>query len=409
LEHRSISFIAGKTAGDKPGIRRAGKSIPSPSGVRYRHRVRKIFIAAILKSLRLYLVTIFGALTLEAAPAPADAPVVKPAARGETTPVPHGDDAADDPAIWIHPNVPELSLILGTDKQGGLHIYNLDGTERAVIARESHPNNIDVLYGFKLGARTVDLAVMTTRGEHARGLQVWAIDPATREFSDVTAGGTIPILVRDEPYGCGVYKNARTGAAYVFVTSKSGAVEQHLLRVTADEQVTAERVSSYKFRSIVEACVADEELGVVYFGVETSGIWKMPAEPSPDPRPKRIAKVGEHGLRSDVEGLAIYYGPNGTGYLIVSSQGNNTFKVYERGGENRFVTTIAPVAGKYGDVEDTDGIEVTSRALPPLYPKGLFIAQDGGNSPARQNFKLFAWEDIAGTNLLINTSWTPRR
>lgn len=368
-----------------------------------------MFVPAILNSLRLWLVTLFGAWTLEAAPAPAGAPFVKPAARGETAPVPHGDDASDDPAIWIHPSAPELSLILGTDKQGGLHIYHLDGTERAVIARGSHPNNVDVLYGFQLGARTVDLAVMTTRGEHARGLQVWAIDPATREFSDVTAGGTIPILPRDEPYGCGVYKSARTGAAYAFVTSKSGAVEQHLLRANAEERVTAEKVSGYKFKSIVEACVADDELGVVYFGVETGGVWKMSAEPSPDPRPTRIAKVGEHGLRSDVEGLAIYHGPNGTGYLIVSSQGNDTFKIYERGGENRFVATIAPVAGKFGDVEDTDGIAVTSRALPPLYPKGLFIAQDGRNSPARQNFKLFAWEDIAGTNLLIDISRSARR
>ena len=49
-------------------------------------------------------------------------------ARLETRPVPNRDDAADDPAIWIHPLSPELSLILGTDKQGGLHLYDMDGS-----------------------------------------------------------------------------------------------------------------------------------------------------------------------------------------------------------------------------------------------------------------------------------------
>ena len=57
-------------------------------------------------------------------------PVTAPrSARAQTAPVPHRGDAADDPAVWIHPQQPELSLILGTDKQGGLHSYNMDGVK----------------------------------------------------------------------------------------------------------------------------------------------------------------------------------------------------------------------------------------------------------------------------------------
>src|SRR5437764_15438499 len=40
--------------------------------------------------------------------------------------------------------------------------------------------------------------------------------------------------------------------------------------------------------------------------------------------------------------LAIYYATSGRGYLIASSQGNNTYKVYERAGANRYVLTIDP-------------------------------------------------------------------
>ena len=49
----------------------------------------------------------------------------------ETSPTPQGknDDSADDPAIWINKNNPDKSLIIGTDKKGGLAVYNLDGSE----------------------------------------------------------------------------------------------------------------------------------------------------------------------------------------------------------------------------------------------------------------------------------------
>ena len=62
-------------------------------------------------------------------PATLAATTVQPEARAQTAPVPHKKDAADDPAVWIHPQQPELSLILGTDKQGGLHSYNMDGVK----------------------------------------------------------------------------------------------------------------------------------------------------------------------------------------------------------------------------------------------------------------------------------------
>jgi myo-inositol-hexaphosphate 3-phosphohydrolase len=37
----------------------------------------------------------------------------------ETQPVGHGGDAADDPAIFVHPTDPARSAIIATDKKGG--------------------------------------------------------------------------------------------------------------------------------------------------------------------------------------------------------------------------------------------------------------------------------------------------
>jgi len=333
--------------------------------------------------------------------------IVRPTARLETKPLPHRGDVADDPAIWIHPVSPELSLILGTDKLGALHIYNMDGSTRQVVGERTRPNNVDVLYGFKLAGQTVDLAVVTTRAKKTRGMKVWSINSETRAFSDVTAQQVIEVFDGEEPYGCCAYQSARTGKSFAFVTSKTGAVEQYELQESGG-RVVARKVGLMSFKSTVEACVADDELGVVYFGEEDVGIWKFPAEPGRERSGYLIARAGENGLKRDVEGLAIYYGRSSGGYLIASSQGNDTFKIYERSGSNAFLQTISPRAGPIGDVEDTDGIAVTSQPTSRAFSKGVFIAQDGNNTPT-QNFKLFAWEDIAGARLLIDTQWSPRR
>ena len=82
-------------------------------------------------------------------------------------------------------------------------------------------------------------------------------------------------------------------------------------------------------------------------------------------------------LVPDVEGLTIYYGEDGNGYLVASSQGNNTFAIYDRAGSNSYLGSFA-----VEDVEETDGIDVTNVPLGEDYPAGLLVVQDGSNEPA---------------------------
>src|SRR3989442_2759518 len=164
-------------------------------------------------------------------PAPLAATTVQPEASAQTAPVPHKMDAADDPAVWIHPQQPELSLILGTDKQGGLHSYNMDGSAHELVSDGAKPNNVDVLYGFRLNVRTVDLAVASVRGaKKGMGVKVWAIDPATRRLSDATDGACIRVLDDKQPMGVCGYRSAGTGRGYFFVTSEKGNLEQYALK-----------------------------------------------------------------------------------------------------------------------------------------------------------------------------------
>jgi len=196
--------------------------------------------------------------------APMTQTTVQPEARAQTAPVPHKKDAADDPAIWIHPQNPDLSLILGTDKQGGLHAYNMDGTAHALVSDGAKPNNVDLIYNFKQGGRSVDLAVATVRASTkgktkgkkgtqtpvGMGVKVWAIDAATRSLADITDGGTLPVPDVTEPYGICCYHSARTDRSYYFVTTAKGQVEQFELKPGAGGTVSATKVRGLHVPSV---------------------------------------------------------------------------------------------------------------------------------------------------------------
>ena len=75
----------------------------------------------------------------------ATAQTVTVPARGQTVPVGTvAEDAADDPAIWRDPRNPERSLIVGTDKKAGLHVYRLSG-ESVHFTPAGRVNNVDLV------------------------------------------------------------------------------------------------------------------------------------------------------------------------------------------------------------------------------------------------------------------------
>jgi 3-phytase len=332
-----------------------------------------------------------------------------PAARVQTEPVPSAGDAADDPAIWIHPDDPAKSLVLGTDKKGGLHAYSLDGKQKQLVSPGSRLNNVDLLYDVLLGpsGRVVDLAVATVSGKAGDGLKVWTIEPKSGELAEIGPGATFPTFDGGRPYGLCTYKSPRDGSRYAFVTDRDGRVEQYRLTFPGIGKARVERVRAFRVGSQSEGCVADRDRGRFYVGEENVGIWEYGAEPDASDARTLVARVGDHGLTADVEGLAIYYGPGDGGYLIASSQGSNTFNVYERAGTHAYVLTIDPRAGATDDVADTDGIDVTNERLSPAFPRGLFVVQDGKND-GHQNFKLIAWDDVAGKSLIVDTMASAR-
>jgi 3-phytase len=341
-------------------------------------------------------------------------PIATVTATVETEPVPHGGDAADDPAIWVHPTDPALSVVIGTDKAGGggLGVYNLDGSQHQFLT-DGALNNVDLRYGFPLAGRKIDLVAASDRGR--RTVAFFHIDQATRTLTKL-GGPPVDLGPGFAPYGFCLYHSPRTGRFYAFVTARGdGTVKQFELADDGRGGVAGNLVRTMNVGSLTEGCVADDVHSKFFISEESTAIWMYGAEPDDDEPRTQIDTTGQAGhLRADIEGLTIYHRGDGGGYLLASSQGDSTFAVYELTGGHRFLKRFKIGPGRVDGVSSTDGIDVVNVALGPGFPHGMLVVQDDANTdpPGHQNFKLLPWEAIAGAGdsaLTVDTAFDPRR
>jgi 3-phytase len=415
---------------------------------------------------RLLTLTALGSLAaLLAAPA-AQAADDEPVTAILETPALYADDDADadDPAIWIDEDDPEDSLVITTAKEAGLYVYDLGGDElqhvdpRPAPGEDDAPgryNNVDLISDFKLDGERVDLAVASDRGMDNLG--IFKIeDGELEDVTDPDAGwifsdSQAEINEEHTTYGLATFQN-RSGA-YVLV-SRNAESEVALLKLKAEgEEVTWEKVRTLHLPADfdlpggeswkpcddtgqdpqVEGMVVDKATGTAYLGQELVGIWKIGADLKGEP--ELVDTAIEFGLpgtydpetdectygpnpgyggdfiHTDIEGLTIYSTGRGKGYLLASSQGDNTYAVYDLKGDNDYLGSFAIESGDVDATQHSDGADVVNASLPG-YPGGLLVVQDGDNTPegtdeSSTDFKFIAWQDVAensGLNLKSNCS-----
>lgn len=403
--------------------------------------------------------TQFIALGLDIQTTPAVLPVIETPdviddANGETTTLGLLGDA-DDPAVWIDPDNAEDSLIIGTLKDGGLAVFSLDGevlqkiTPTDILGATAdfgdlRYNNVDVLYNFQLGTETIDIAVVSDRANDT--INIFKINPETHQLESITAPTLLDeafsIFGVDDgeitAYGLGGYKSPVTGKFYVFVTEAGGNnIAQLELQSTESGTITASVVRTIELPITAgdeaadyqsEAIAVDQEKGIVYLAVENKiGIVKFAAEPNGGNTITVVRPVDSPELVPDLEGLAIYYGPNGTGYLVASSQGDSSYAVYSREGSNSYLGSFVVgdnLPAGIDQANETDGLEIINVPLGPTFPFGALLVQDGTNNPQNAvengdelennntNFKFVRWDDVANAfeiPLTIDpTSYNPR-
>ena len=322
---------------------------------------------------------------------PLSADTLSPVVITDTLP---GD--SDDPAIWLDTTDLARSLVLGTDKgdtSGGVYVFDLAG--RIDRARSVTPlqrmNNVDVALEAVLGARTLDIAAATERNRQR--LRIFSL-PDMRPIDD---GG---ILLFDgdtarAPMGVALYRRPSDGATFAIVGGKSGPTDgtylwQYRLEADANGVVRGTKVREFGIYSgtkEIEAIAVDDALGFVYYSDEGVGVRKYFADP--DSGNTELALFATSGVTDDHEGLAIFERDASTGYIVLSDQGANRIQVFPREGSagnphSHPVLAVIPTRAS-----ETDGLEVTSRALGERFPGGLLVMMSN-----RGAFHYYDWRDV---------------
>ncbi|GHE93211.1 hydrolase [Streptomyces longispororuber] len=357
-----------------------------------------------------------------------------------------GNADADDPAIWRNAADPGRSLVIATAKEGGLRVYDLDA--RQVQAVPAPPatgpddapgrfNNVDLLQGARLTTGRADLAVTTDRGNDR--LRVYRVDRDRPggPLTDVTDPDAPAVFSASEEevneqrtaYGLATWTDKATGRSYALVSRRERTAIA-LLELTATSRGTVgyrtvrtlDLPSSFRLPNgaswspcaepgelpQVEGMVVDPADGTLYAGQEDVGIWRLRANLTG--RPELIDKVREYGvpgtydegteecvagadpgyggtrLSADVEGLTLLTESDGDGYLLASSQGDDTFAAYDRetGEQNEYEGgfRVTAASARLDGSEECDGAAVLNAPLGRKYPNGLLVVQDGHETPA---------------------------
>lgn len=334
-------------------------------------------------------------------------------------------------------------------------------------------NNADIIYGFDFNGNKVDLVVVSDRGLDK--MTIYVINANSTSLLQNVTSVLAPLIFsknqQDINEGRTAYGLAtvKTDKAMAFVSQNSETrVAQLEIFDNGDGTISYKSIANMDFpqtftlanktswspcsdddneRPHLEGIVADAKNDALFLAQEDVGIWKVKlSEPNNSKHWQLIAKVKEYGtpytrtwdkaeqeyicqlnlkqdkgygdkhLTADAEGLTLYDGGNGQGYLLASSQGNNTIALFNRQAPHQYINSFTVAAGSIDGVKETDGMMVVNADLGKGFSQGVLVMQDGDNKTVKgspnaadsqrdsTNFKYVPWDDIAKKlKLPVNT------
>jgi 3-phytase len=304
---------------------------------------------------------------------------------------------SDDPAIWVNPQDPAASLVLGTDKNvdGALYVFDLQGriVQDKVVRGLVRPNNVDIAYGVLVGGERVDVAVVSER--YAHRLRVYRLP----DMAPIDGGG-IPVFEGErarDVMGIALYTRAADGALFAVVSrSDEFAPTQgylHQYRLADDGTGTLRGLFTRAFgewsgTKEIEAIAVDNAGGHVYYSDENYAVRKYLADPMADDADEQLAEFGHEGFADDREGISFYRRADGSGYILVSDQQANRFNIYALQTTEGAAEQHPLLASVLLATDESDGSDLVSIELPG-FPGGLFVAMS-----TDRTFQFYAVADI---------------
>jgi 3-phytase len=285
----------------------------------------------------------------------------------------------DDMCVWVRREEPADSLIIASDKgANAVFVYDLEGTLRQTLPVDK-PGNIDIRQDLLINGRRRDLAVVNQRGGETQ-LRAFEIDRDARKL--VALKGT---LLTEDNYGGCLYWNEKSKSLFFATTSELGTVRLYQL-LADDQDVWTTKLTRTWNIGKCEGAVADDVAGAIYVAEERRGLWMFAPDSSLEKPGRLVAQVGEHGIRGDLEGLALVETRSGRSLLIASDQGSSRFVVFDRQHNHRYCGSF-----RIEGAEDSDGIAVAAAPLGSRFPAGIFCCH---TDVAPRPILLTAWEEI---------------
>jgi 3-phytase len=181
----------------------------------------------------------------------------------------------------------------------------------------------------------------------------------------------------------------------VIVGGKTGPAEGYLWQYRLDGKpdgtiglTFVRALGRFSGKKEIEALAVDHELGYLYASDEQFGVRKYAVDPDAPDANRELALFGTSGFAADHEGISIYDLGGGRGYILVSNQQADTFRIFPREGTPGNPHDHPLLASVRVSTLDSDGSEVVSHALPG-FPGGLLVAMS-----TDRTFHYYAMEDI---------------
>jgi 3-phytase len=288
----------------------------------------------------------------------------------------------DDPAIWINPDDPSKSLIVGTDKDtdGALYLYDLQGKILKKSTTLRRPNNVDIANSFLIKGKLTAIAVATER--ETNKIRIFSI-PALEAIDN----GGIDVFTNEanrDPMGVALYTRKADNKVFAIVGRKTGPQENYLwqyeLTAQADGTVTAQLVrkfGKYSGKKEIESIAVDNNTGYLFYSDEGIGIRKYYSDPARNDN-SELALFGAEDFKEDHEGISIYHTSDSTGYILISNQQANSFMAYRLQGDPGKPHQHSLLAEIPFSTIESDGSDVTNVNLGTNFPKGMFVGMSNG-------------------------------
>ena len=371
----------------------------------------------------------------------------------ETPAIDTKGDAADDPAIWINKEFPALSIIFATDKRSGIYAYDLRG-KKITFSPAGNINNVDLrtlkldyttdngvekkdytfLFGSNRSLNTIDLWIFFDEG-----INKSMRNRANLRYSNFSINEKPDFRIKSESNIYGICAGVHPKYGLIaFVTEDQGSnVEVYYLAANG-----LELLATLDNGGESEGCVFDDENLTLFISEENlrgnlkahkfDEDFNLIGEPL-------FIDSREGNIVGDPEGVTVYKTDKNKGFIILSSQGDSKFNIYNRQQPYEFIKSFKISSTKDIDgVSDTDGIDAVSVNLNcdfdferstddnsksrieekeennefwlnvlakdnikdkcDDYPNGILVVQDGynylGDKKENQNFKLISFKEI---------------